>query len=236
VAEGGIIAVTGANRGIGAGIALDLARRGFTVACLSRTGNLPALEAGVPGERLIAARLDVTDEPAAVATLAAVAAAHGMLLTAKSEEFATADFARTLETNLTAAFVLAKAAYPHFVARGGGIIVNIGSFWERLGVRYHLAYCASKAGLGALTRCLAVEWAKQNIAVYNVAPGYVATDMNRAMLESQRSLEWLERRVPVGRPGRVDEVARLVAALFVEEIMYLTGETIFMDGGQTINQ
>ncbi|MSO76372.1 MAG: SDR family oxidoreductase [Alphaproteobacteria bacterium] len=249
--QAGAIVVTGANRGIGAGIALELARRGFTVACLSRTGNLPDMvgedgAAGAPPERLIAGRLDVTDERASIAVLGEIARAHGglrglvnnagMLLTGKSEGFATAEFTQTLDTNVTSAFILAKAAYPHFLARGGGTIVNIGSFWERLGVRYHLAYCASKAALGALTRCLAVEWAKQNIAVYNVAPGYVATDMNRAMLESPSSREWLARRIPVGRPGRVDEVARLVAALLVEEIRYLTGETIVMDGGQSINQ
>ena len=115
-------------------------------------------------------------------------------------------------------------------------MVNLGSYWERLGVRANTAYCASKAAVSGLTRCLAVEWARDNISVYTVAPGYVETDMNAEILANPRFRAWLERRIPVGRPGSVDEVARFVALLFAEKIHYLTGETIVMDGAQSINQ
>jgi NAD(P)-dependent dehydrogenase (short-subunit alcohol dehydrogenase family) len=102
-------------------------------------------------------------------------------------------------------------------------------------VAENLAYCASKAAVGAITRCLAAEWAQEGIGVVNIAPGYVETDLNRDFLASEKTKAWLSRRVPVGRAGHADEVARLVAAIFSENISYLTGETIYLDGGQGIN-
>jgi NAD(P)-dependent dehydrogenase (short-subunit alcohol dehydrogenase family) len=124
---------------------------------------------------------------------------------------------------------------PHLVATGGGLIVNIGSFFELLGVVDNLAYCASKAAIGAITRCLATEWAQHGIRVLDVAPGYIETDLNREFLAKDRVKAWLSKRVPIGRPGRADEVARLVGALFAEDIPFLTGETIVIDGGQGRN-
>ena len=234
------IAVTGANRGIGAGIAAALAERGFAVACLTRSGR------GPDGLDLPAYPVDVTDTAGLARALDAAARDLGGLeglvnnagthLQGPSADFPVADFARTMAVNTTAVFAAAQAAYPHLKANGGGIVVNLGSYWERLGVSANAAYCASKAAVSGLTRCLAVEWAEDNISVYTVAPGYVETDMNAEILANPRFRAWLERRIPVRRPGRVDEVARFVALLFAEKIHYLTGETIVMDGAQSINQ
>jgi len=242
------IAVTGANRGIGAAIAVELATRGYRVGCMTRSGALPptdALDAEVVS-RLVACPCDVTDEPGATAALAAFAARSGglaglvnnagIILHGRSESFAKADFERVLTVNATSVFALCKAAFPLLLANGGGDIVNIGSFFDRLGARQHTAYAASKAAVGAITRSLAVEWASRGIRLYNVAPGYIATDMNREALAEPRFREWLEGRIPLRRPGRAEEVARLVAALFTEDLPYLTGETIYLDGGQSINQ
>lgn len=244
----GAIAVTGASRGIGAGIARELARRGWRVGCLSRSGGLPATD-GLDAEaaaRLGAYRCDVTDADSLAAALDACAAEAGglkglvnnagVLTMGPSASYALDEFRRILETNTVAVFAAAQAAYPHLVANGGGVIVNIGSFWERVGAKQGAAYAASKAAVGAITRCLAVEWAPQRIWVYNVAPGYVATDMNKEAREAGKFLAWLEKRAPLGRAGTVDEVARLVAALIGEEIPYLTGETIMLDGAHSINQ
>lgn len=115
------------------------------------------------------------------------------------------------------------------------MIINIGSFFDKLGVSRNVAYCASKAAVGAITRCLAVEWARDNISVLDIAPGYIETDLNRDFLASDKINAWLSRRVPVGRPGRPNEVARLVGVLFAERIDFLTGETIYIDGGQGMN-
>jgi NAD(P)-dependent dehydrogenase (short-subunit alcohol dehydrogenase family) len=145
-----------------------------------------------------------------------------------------AEFEAVLRTNLLGVFAVCRAAHPHLARRGGGIIVNLGSFFDRMGVPRHLAYCAAKAGVGAVTRCLAAEWAPQGIAVVNVAPGYVETDFNREFLARPEVRAFMARRIPVGRTGTPDEVARLVAAIFTERIPYLTGETIYVDGGQSI--
>lgn len=241
----GVIAVTGASRGIGAAIARELARRGFTVACLTRAGR--GIEEGPvapePAGRLRALTCDVTDGASIARALAQAAeegglrglvnsaGAHG---TAPSAELDSADLRAMLETNAVGLFACCREAYPHFKARGGGMIVNLGSFFDRMGVPRNLAYTASKAAVGAITRCLAVEWAKDNIAVINVAPGYIETDLNREFLARPSVRNYLLPRIPLGRTGRPEEVARLVAALFCEELVFMTGETVYLDGGQTI--
>ena len=131
--------------------------------------------------------------------------------------------------------IACREVFPYLVKNGGGLIINIGSFFEKMGVVDNLAYCASKAAVGAMTRCLATEWAKHGIRVLDIAPGYIETDLNRDYLDSDKVKSWLSRRIPVGRPGRVEEVARLVGALYQENIGFLTGETIFIDGGQGHN-
>ncbi|MBC7779859.1 MAG: SDR family oxidoreductase [Proteobacteria bacterium] len=237
------IAVTGASRGIGAAIALELARRGFTVACLTRSGESPSRPHDAAG-RFIDVRCDVTDE-ASVARALAEAADEGeglvglvnnagIHLDGKSHEFPTIDWQRMMATNATSVFVACREAYPHLVACGGGLIVNIGSFYDRIGVKRNLAYCASKAAVGAITRCLAVEWAAKNIRVVDVAPGYIVTDLNREAMADGPLHDYLAKRIPAGRAGGVTDVARLVGALYSEDIPFLTGETIYLDGAQGI--
>jgi NAD(P)-dependent dehydrogenase (short-subunit alcohol dehydrogenase family) len=117
---------------------------------------------------------------------------------------------------------------------GGGLIVNIGSFFDKLGVKRNLAYCASKAAVGAITRVLSVEWARAGIRVLNVAPGYVLTDLNRDALESGPLKAYLDGRIPLRRAARPDEIGSLVALLFGAGNSYMTGETLYVDGGQGI--
>jgi NAD(P)-dependent dehydrogenase (short-subunit alcohol dehydrogenase family) len=154
----------------------------------------------------------------------------GIHLDGKSAELQTGTFDQVMDTNARAVFVACREAYP-YLARSGGTIVNIGSFFDKLGVKRNLAYCASKAAVGAITRCLAVEWAAKKIRVLNVAPGYIETELNAQAMQGPLR-PFLESRVPTGGPGTTADVARLVAALFVEDIPFLTGETIYVDGGQ----
>jgi NAD(P)-dependent dehydrogenase (short-subunit alcohol dehydrogenase family) len=244
--EPGIVAVTGASRGIGSAIARELARRGFTVGCLSRNGRGPEDGALHPeiAARLVNLACDVTREADIERALGELGARPqglggivnnaGIYQTSPSESLGLAEFETVLRTNLLGVFATCRAAYPHLVRRGGGIIVNLGSFFDRMGVPRHVAYAAAKAGVGAMTRCLAVEWAAQRIAVLNVAPGYVETDFNRAFLARPEVQAFMARRIPVARTGTPAEVARLVAAVFTESIPYLTGETIYVDGGHGI--
>lgn len=234
MAEGTVI-VTGSSKGIGAAIAVELDRRGYAVAGLSRSGTAPA------GEALVC---DMTDEEAVREAFAEIAAAGpiaglvnnaGLYSTAPSHALETAEYERIMALDATAVMVACREVYPYLKARGGGNIVNIGSFFDKLGVSEHLAYCAAKAAVGAITRCLAVEWAKDGIGVMNVAPGYIATDLNKDFTVRESAQAWFRRRIPVGRPGTAEEVARLVAALIAEDIPFLQGETIYIDGGQGIH-
>ncbi len=242
----GAIVVSGASRGIGAAIALELARRGFTVACLSRSGVAPvageAEAALVP--RLVPMVCDMTCESSVAKTFAAVAEMAGNLcglvnnagihLMKESASLSTAELEKVFATDVNGIFVACREAYPYLVRQGGGTIVNIGSFFDRMGVARNLAYCAAKAAVGAMTRCLAVEWAEKGIAVINIAPGYISTDLNREFLSNEKARAALLRRIPVGRIGMPDDVARLVALLFDAATPFLTGETIYIDGAQGI--
>ena len=186
----------------------------------------------------------MTDENAIKACFAEIADAGpidglvnnaGVHLSSPSAALETAEFERVMRLNATAVMIACREIYPYFKAGGGGRIVNIGSFFDKLGVAGNLAYCASKAAVGAITRCLAVEWARDGIRVNNVAPGYIETDLNREFLARDKVKEWLEKRIPVTKVGQVEEVARVVAMLITQPVGFMTGETIYIDGGQGIN-
>lgn len=242
------IIVTGASRGIGAATALELARRGFIVGCLSRSGTIPAFEK--PEDEALAARLlpqvcDVTDEASIVAAFKAIAERAGGISglvnnagihrEGRARSLPTAELEAILRANAVSPFVAAREAYPYLVDAGGGLIVNIGSFFDRLGVKGSIAYCASKAAVAAMTRVMAAEWGPKGISVLNIAPGYIETDVNKEYLSNPVARTQVSARIFIGRPGRTDEVARLVSALFCEKIHFLTGETICIDGGQSVS-
>ena len=231
----GTVIVTGASRGIGAAIARDLAGRGFRVAGLSRSGVCAAGAGHV---------CDVTDEGAVRVVFAAIAATGpviglvnnaGAYSGSPSATLSAQAFEAAMRLNATAVLIGSREVHPWLVAAGGGLIVSIGSFFDKLGVAQGLAYCAAKAAVGAMTRCLAVEWAQDNIRVLDVAPGYIGTDLNREALADPRMQSYIRRRVPVRRVGTVEEVARFVGLLYEADIGYLTGETICLDGGHGIS-
>lgn len=241
------IVVTGASRGIGAAIALALAQQGRHVACLSRSGALPACH-DAPADvaaRWIDLRADVT-QPQALAKAFGHLAQDGWRITglvnnagvhidAPSAELSMQQWNQVMDINATSVVTACQAVYPHLVAAGGGVIVNIGSFFDKMGVKRNLAYCASKAAVGAVTRCLAVEWASKGIRVIDVAPGYIQTDLNaEAMAPSGPLRSYLEKRIPGRQPGKAADVGELVAALFTSAGNFLSGETIYLDGGQGI--
>ena len=232
----GSIFVTGASSGIGAEAAVELARRGFTVGCLSRRGTAPQ------APRVLPFKGDVSDEPAVRTALDALVAEAGPLRgvvnsagrhgEAPSLTGPLGDARGLMETNFFGTWTVCRLAHPHLVAAQGGAIVNVGSFYDRLGVARNAAYAASKAAIGSLTRCLAVEWARDGIRVLNVAPGYVETEINEAFFADADARGAIERRIPMRRVGQADEIARLIAGIFAEGVGFLTGETIYVDGGQ----
>ena len=206
------------------------------MAALSRSGAAPAglrgLACDVCDEAALAAAFEALSQDGPITGIVNNAGQHR---SGPSATLKTDDFDALMRLNATSVFVASRLAYPYLVKSGGGTIVNIGSFFDKLGVAENLAYSASKAAVGAITRCLAVEWARDKIRVFSVAPGYIETDLNREWLASERTQSWIKRRVPVGRPGQPDEVARLVGCLMAEDIGFLSGETIYIDGAHGIN-
>ncbi|KVA52961.1 short-chain dehydrogenase [Burkholderia cepacia] len=240
------IVVTGASRGIGAAIAHALAEQGHYVACLSRSGALPSFPDARPkvSAHWLPRTADVT-RPEDLARVLGELSKEGWRIVglvnnagfhidAPSAELPLDQWHQVMDMNATSVVSACQAAYPHLVSAGNALIVNIGSFFDKLGVKRNLAYCASKAAVGAITRCLAVEWASKGIRVINVAPGYIQTDLNAHMITEGPLADYLEKRIPRGRPGTAEEVGALVATLFTQGIAFLTGETIYVDGGQGI--
>jgi len=232
----GQIIVTGASRGIGEGVATELDRRGFDVVALSRSGTSP-VGTGMS--------CDMADEGAIKAVIAKVAERGpivglvnnaGVQIATPSAELTLAGFEQSMRLNVGGALVASREVYPAMKAAGEGLIVNMGSFYDKIGVPRNLAYCASKAALGAMTRCLAVEWARDGIRVVNVAPGFVTTDLNRDFFAKPKIREWIEKGIPVGRAGEVSEIATFIGTLFTDRVPYLTGETIYIDGGHGMSQ
>lgn len=230
----GTVIITGGSRGIGCEIVMEMTKRGFDMACLSRSGDAPAGTGYV---------CDMTDENRVKQVFAEIAAqgpiaglinCAGIHMGGPSAAIETSDYEKVMSLNTTSVMVACREIHPHLKASKGAI-VNIGSFFDKLGVVDNLAYCASKAAVGAITRCLAVEWAPDGITVMNVAPGYIETDLNRNFLAKPKVRDWMASRIPVRRPGAVQEVARLVSAIFAEQIAFMTGETIYIDGGQGMN-
>ena len=242
-----IALVTGASRGIGRAIAVALGAAGATVACAARSEDqVERTAAGIrdAGGHAWALRLDITRADDIVTRVDAIARElgpieilvnnAGIVLERKTVELTDEEWETVLTTNLTSMLRCARAVAPSMMTRGRGKIINLGSMWGRLGVARYTAYCVSKAGADALTRCLAVEWARHGIRVNCLAPGYVNTDFPREALADERTRSRMLSRVPLRRIAEPEDVGPLAVYLASPASDFMTGQTLYLDGGQTI--
>lgn len=232
--------LTGASSGIGAAIAQELVKLGYTVGCASRRGTVPFSSDGV-----VPIILDITADAASREALESFAESYGLVglvnvagayTPTPSAALSLDELRRSLELNLVSSVRLAQLVHPYLKQRGGGFIANVGSFYGELGIPGGLAYSAAKAALASVTRTLAVEWAPDGISVVNFAPGYVETELNAEFLQDPQNRSRLTRKIPVGRIGTAAEIGRLVSSILDAQCGFLTGETITIDGAQSIRQ
>jgi len=159
----------------------------------------------------------------------------GIQISRPSHELSAADFEKVLAVNLRGAFMCAREAIKHFLGAGkGGVIVNISSVHQDIPKPDYLGYSVSKGGMRNLTRTLALEYAGQNIRVNAIGPGATITPINRAWVDDPEKAKLVTSHIPLGRAGTADEMAGITCFLASDDAAYITGQTIFVDGGLTL--
>ncbi len=258
--SGRVAVVTGGNGGIGLGMAKGLAAAGASIVVAGRNAEKSAaaakeIEAVCASKsrlspssqteerpRVTAIDVDVTDEASCRALMDRAAARFarldilinnaGIAIRKQPHEYVLNEWKRVLDTNLTAAFVCAQAAYPHMVKVGGGKIINIGSMLSIFGMAHATPYAASKGGIVQMTKALATAWAKENIQANAILPGWVDTELTRG---ARREVEGLHERVlartPAKRWGVPDDFAGIAVFLASAASDFITGVAIPVDGG-----
>ncbi len=240
------VLVTGASRGIGRAVAKGFALAGAHVFAVARTGAaLDELgdEIAEAGGRFGHLARDLTGEAVAVEVVAAAADALGGLdvlinnaaidIELGAFDVSYEDFERIMEFNVNSTFALMREAGRIFVEQGHGKMVNVTSVLSAVGVRDDVAYVASKHALLGLTRSLALEWGRKNVQVNALAPGFVLTEMTRADWENGAVRKSVLRRTPLGRVAEPEELVGAVIFLSSQASDFMTGSTLFIDGGWT---
>jgi 2-dehydro-3-deoxy-D-gluconate 5-dehydrogenase len=236
--------VTGGNGGIGLGMAQGLAAAGARIAIAGRdkAKNAQALKQFPRG---ISLEADLRDDKACRAMVDEAAQRLGRLdilvnnagmnVRKAPQDYSLEEWKLVLDTNLTSAFVAAQAAYPHLKRAGAGKIVNLGSMMSIFGASFVAPYGASKGGIVQLTRALACAWAKDNIQVNAVLPGWIDTAMTRrARSDIQGLNENVLRRTPAGRWGEAGDLAGIAVFLCSKASDFITGTAIPVDGGYSV--
>ena len=246
--SGKVALVTGGNGGIGLGMAQGLANAGAAILVAGRNDEKNAAAVATlveSGSDAAAATADVTDEAAVAAMVEAALSRWGRLnilvnnaginIRKEPQELSLDEWRSVLDTNLTSAFLCSQAVYPHMVANGGSKIINIGSMMSIFGAAFTPAYASSKGGIVQLTKATATAWAKHNIQVNAVLPGWIDTDLTR---RGRREVEGLHERVlartPAGRWGEPADMAGIAVFLSGPASDFVTGAAIPVDGGFSV--
>lgn len=245
--KGKVAIVTGAGRGLGRAMALALSEAGAQVVVASRTrSELDAFveEVESHGREALAQPCDITDEASVDALVDAAVERFGtvdilinnsgVVSTVPLVEQSAEDWDRVIATNLRGVFLATRAAGRRMVEQGSGKVINISSNFSVMGVANHAAYSASKAAVSAFTRAMSIEWARYGIQVNALAPGYFATELNRELREDTTTLSKVISAVPARRMGDPEEIKPWILLLAGPSSDFMTGETIIIDGGQSV--
>jgi len=243
--KGKVIVITGGTRGIGFAIAKEFAQSGAVVAICSRNINsvekakeelnalgfsmIFGMSVNVMNIEELKEFFNYIEEKFGGVDILVNNA--GIQESKPSLETTEDAWDKIIDTNLKGNFFCSKFAAEHMIKKSGGSIINISSVQSIYVAEGQVPYSATKAAIVQMTRSLAKEWAKSAIRVNCVAPGSIPTDINREFYSNPKNLERTLKRIPFGRQGRPEEIAKVVLFLASEDASYITGETIYVDGG-----
>lgn len=250
------VLVTGGTSGIGQAIAVRFAREGANVAINYRKSpedaaeteqqvNVCLQQVREQGVREILVKGDVAKEQEVIGMVAEVVEKLGGLdilvnnagiqIAAESHELSTEQIDRVLGVNLRGAFMCAREAIKHFLGEDkDGVIINVSSVHQIIPKPRFLGYSLSKGGMQNLTRTLALEYAGRKIRVNAIGPGATVTPINRAWIDDPQKSKMVLQHIPMGRAGTADEMGAVAAFLASDEAAYVTGQTLYVDGGLTL--
>ena len=246
--SGRVAIVTGGNGGIGLGMARGLAEAGAAVVVAGRNAEKNAAavtELEKAGAKAASFIVNVTDQVSCQAMVAFAAERFGRLdilvnnagtnIRKQPMEYELAEWHEVLETNLTSAFICSQTAYPEMQKAGGGKLINIGSMLSIFGASFAVPYAASKGGIVQMTKALATAWAKDNIQVNAVLPGWIDTDLTKKAREQVAGLhDKVLQRTPAGRWGITQDFAGIAVFLSSPASDFITGTAIPVDGGYSV--
>jgi NAD(P)-dependent dehydrogenase (short-subunit alcohol dehydrogenase family) len=243
---GKVALVTGASKGLGKALAVGLARAGADLALCARSREdleTARDEVAAQGHRADIFTLDVLADESVRDTTAAVLQAFGRIDILVNNagvnvrkpvlELTEADWDRVLNTNLKGYFLVARAVVPDMIQRGRGKVINMASILGAVGLENQLPYASSKGGVIQMTKVMALEWARHNINVNAIGPTYFETPLVAALRGDPERFRFINERTPMGRWGQPEELEGTVVFLASKASDFITGQTIFVDGGWT---
>ncbi len=244
--DGRLALVTGSSQGIGLAIAEGLAQAGARIVLNGRDeAKLKAAQASLKskGYDVHTLAFDVTDEDAVVGAtqkieteigpIAILFNNAGMQFRTTLEDFPADKFRELMRVNVESAFLVAKAVAKPMIARKSGKIINISSVQSELGRQTIAPYTATKGAIKMLTKGMCADWAKHNIQVNAIGPGYFKTPLNQALVDNPEFSSWLEKRTPAGRWGTTEELIGAAIFLASDASSFVNGHILYVDGGIT---
>jgi gluconate 5-dehydrogenase len=238
--------ITGSTQGIGLALAYGLARAGATIVCNGRDSarvKAVAEQMRADGFRAEYSAFDVTRQQSVIEAIDRIEKESGAIdilinnagiqRRAPLEDYPSESWDAIVSTNLTSVFYVSQAVAKYMIGRKQGKIINICSVQSQLGRPTIAAYTATKGAVAMLTKGMCADWAKYGIQANGLAPGYFATEMNKALVENQEFSAWLCKRTPAGRWGQVDELIGAAILLASDASSFINGQVIYVDGGMT---